>query len=629
MTLSKKEKQELEAQREEKIVSQADALAKIIDKHKNNPTELHNTLSQNLKSYKADAIELALQRMKTYKLPKETTMVVEKLWHSRRIGEVKINRGLIGVGAKPGGITEGGLHRKKPKNEQDKNKLKQEKTVLLKNGGKDGGYQGEEVCEYLGTNLGTSIMGGRLSPKFRIHKKVQENKEYVASTFIADFKTADDGANMSKAKGFARFFTRQFAIANYDIHGGNLGTTTLPNGETYWTAIDDGRALCYKYLDVNQFKKFALSIFRNVYSKKMFHGKEFACELNTAANELDPEILRHIIKESMKNLKAAYGDDFLKHPHIKEQFKDRMGLTGKLTEQMIEDKIIENIEARKIQLKEMAKLEAKRVIKKATLENDTATLKYMNEHMPESISSFIEDAIKSKDIATLKYMNEHMPESISSFIKDSITSKGIPILKDTVDIKNVDPSPLKLAIDNDKEIAILMVKAGFTLREDEIKPALKGDKNNESDRLTKITKSQSIKQRLLHGNALTKNDQLRISIIGLAAAADKGAVDLSKKPSPLHLAIQTNQTDLALKLVNHGYKLKKSEIADYAAKNQEIKLGFLEKKLGYYSKKRVENLGKAIAEKLKASQETQPQAAIANISASGFKRWGASTKIRN
>lgn len=105
-------------------------------------------------------------------------------------------------------------------------------------------------------------------------------------------------------------------------------------------------------------------------------------------------------------------------------------------------------------------------------------------------------------------------------------------------------SLLKSCMVND-QLAATMMKEGFTLSKEEIPEKYKDQ-------------------------YLTVNDNLRIAIATKANQLDK--LDLSKKQSPLALAIKMGQTGLAEALKDKGYKLKKTELMMRKMKNAYKKM---------------------------------------------------------
>ena len=698
--LSAKEREDLEKERANLIDQQKHKLMAIIKDNQNDPDKLYKDISQNLKEYKPDALELALNEMQQDKkgsFYEEATIAVKKLWHTKMIGGVKLNRSMLAAGNKPGGITEGGLFTKESKSLTDKNLLKQSKVILLKKGSN----QGEEVCEYLATNLANSMMGSQLSPKFRLHKD-EQGEIKAASTFIKGFETLSsiekDSKKMEQAEGFARYFAVNAMLSDPDYHDQNAGITTLKNGKSYLTRIDHGKAFVFIGGDIGNKvedlkKKMINDIYHNgkytEFYEKRLYSPNFANELKEAANDINEGVFRHVIQSSMKNLREAYGEDFLEKDGIAQEIKNRFGLDKevKLNEKLVEDIIVNKSLSIKKQLEEMAaRYGAYQEIEASIVKNDLPGLKALEDKSPGSLDVFIEKSIKTNNLDALQKLAKQAPENFNAFINKRMSSRNdeadlvqylvtnvpesldavigeaikesaasspknlnkklIEYLvedlpgscdhfiskaieeKDIVSLKHLQekgaigsfleetihkgdkkllgdlnklfpeaiesfsrsqvsrinesdsPEPLELlkklehlkeskingdsllkhALKEKKMAAIKMIKSGFTLAENEVTP----------EQRKTILESNSLRQSIFGGKHYTPNDKLREAIIGSATKEAAERVDLSKKPSPLFLAMQTGQHDLALELAGSGQTLKRSELALYASEQGKV-----------------------------------------------------------
>lgn len=490
MPLNNRKRAQLEQEREREIQQQLSVLKEIIHAKKDNPQALHDAINNNLKSYKSDALELAYNYMRENNYDHESAIVVGKLFHTRMIGEVKIDRDLHYEGRKESGSTTGGRYKKNAKNDQDINELKQDKTILLKQAQPEDG-KGEEICEYLGSNLAIAMMGSKLSPKIRLHKRGDEN--HIASTFIKGFKTFADKVSSKGATGFGRFLAREYIIGNIDLNLGNVGITDI-DGKRHWTGIDDGFAFCYsKKANLEQtIGRLQLSS-EDVYHPDLFKGAEFACDLNNAVKDVDLDIMRHIIKESMKNLKIAYGEHFLEDEKISQTLCQRMGLKPPLTEKIIEENIIQNIKDRTAELQKHASKTAALAIDEALKTNDTKSMKYLAKHMPElriENMSALKYYISKSDIdSTIKLVksgfkiNENeivATRSRENSVFDRLWQKNDTendqlrkaIIGDKV-VRNIDlktkPSLLYLAIETgQQELAVALINKGYQLKSSEL-----------------------------------------------------------------------------------------------------------------------------------------------------------------
>lgn len=801
--LDKDKKKRLQDLRDQKVQEQAKKLFEIVEENKDNPFKLNEFFRENSKKYKSDAMEIVLNKMREGKdlFPSKSRKIVANAWHSRRIGGVKENRALDAHGEKTSGVTPGGTFKKQKRPDKPENLLSQDKIILRKKGAKSGGFEGEEVCEYLGTNLSTPIMGGDLSPKFRIHTYETDGKKEVAvaSTFIKDFTVLADNPDKSKAKGFGRVFARQAMIGNYDYHKENTGITTLKDGSKHFTSIDDGRALSYNievdwnggYFEDLGKPQTALEFqegMKEMYPEE-FEGKEFVHELNQAVDSMDEDVFRHIIKESFINIKKAYGENFLENENIKKEFQSRMGIQGELTEDIIENKIIENMNSRRDQLIDIVQISAMKIVEQAVVSDDNKAIEdvkkdldpkmlkrlesfedslrdnkvneffhessrngdaasleykkikglkykeiskiiYANNYKklnkidmdnPEYLIPNIKDAIKNKDYKALeildkntskaldivmnnaiktkdnealKFLNHKAPNAayrslkaaiierntdvvrlitknienvhykgdvayslandyiknndIESFefLKENIAysttnSRKTDIDKGVIDshinraiISNIEAgskdfikeliikspetfdSSVKQAIDRgssraikklnsdhpkyivkffkeekDYQVLVDMVKLNPAMKIEGMSPLKWSVKEKRGDLAIKMAaEGMSLAKgeintdakreifnstNILNRGKFTENDKLRMAVISNLDKSEQGKMDLSKKPSPLHLAIETGQIDLAVQLIDSGCVLKKSEIIKH--KNKEQKLGFIDK----------------------------------------------------
>lgn len=133
---------------------------------------------------------------------------------------------------------------------------------------------------------------------------------------------------------------------------------------------------------------------------------------------------------------------------------------------------------------------------------------------------------------------KRFPETFKTMLVDSNTRQVIKKYKLT-GLEVSGESLLKSCIHNDQLTAIMM-KDGFTLSDKETQNKYKGQE-------------------------LTVNDHLRIAIATKAEKLDD--LDLSKKQSPLALAREMGQKDLAGALKDQGFKLKKTELMARKMKN--------------------------------------------------------------
>lgn len=129
---------------------------------------------------------------------------MENVWIERKIGKPKENRPKEKVEEKTEGLTEGGIYQKKFKGAIDEdNILKLRKKIMVKNAPDYEGFEGGEVCEYIGSNLANLYLP-KESAKFRLHIDTDDQKKTrkvaVASTFIDNFQTVHNDLDEQEKK---------------------------------------------------------------------------------------------------------------------------------------------------------------------------------------------------------------------------------------------------------------------------------------------------------------------------------------------------------------------------------------------------------------------------------------------
>ena len=83
MVLTPAEREALEAERAKLIDQQKHELMEIIQANQLDPSKLHAIISQDLKKYKPDALELAFNEMQANDSPRQAIIAVKKLWHTK------------------------------------------------------------------------------------------------------------------------------------------------------------------------------------------------------------------------------------------------------------------------------------------------------------------------------------------------------------------------------------------------------------------------------------------------------------------------------------------------------------------------------------------------------------------
>lgn len=474
--LSTQENFQLRETRSVIVKEQVKTLLRMSYAHKDNIPAFNKKLAEykspDNRTFKAESISLAIEYMEKNpnRFSPELREALNDFLIEKNIGMVK-TRPLVKIAEKEEGISKGRLVNKLPKNETDTNTLKHLTRRMQKGDADD---PGEIICEVIGTNLFNSILGDN-SPKLRLYKD-EEGNITIVSKFIDNFQTLEDTEEVEEkiknAKGFAKFFAANVLFADYDIHQNNAGLRIAADGSYHWARIDNGRALSY-FIDNNYKRRrltdlpngqtaegFINSMIRAGYPEELFNGLDFICELNQLSSSIDEKKLRKIIKFSLRNLKEAYGDNFLDLDLVKSEFKARMHIdkSVQLTEQLLEDQILENINRLKANLKKISQEQFASAIQKMAEDTDAitqngkidykeilGTLKTSNK-LPQSLDLFMKNAIEHNDIEGVIYLqkaNEYLGYS-------RINIDG--------------SSPLEYALKMEKNgLSVKMIKEGFTL----------------------------------------------------------------------------------------------------------------------------------------------------------------------
>ena len=170
---------------------------------------------------------------------------------------------------------------------------------------------------------------------------------------------------------------------------------------------------------------------------------------------------------------------------------------------------------------------------------------------------------------------------------DKLYSPKLPVVKSYIDNNDLEEfikclsgnksffiegmSALKYAIKEGKiEFACEMVKLGFTLDKSEV------DVKKAKDILIA---NKNIFSRMRGDSSLTKNDMLRMVVVSNIQKSEYKDKWLASKASPLKIAIETKQFDLAKKIIESGGVLKSSELKEYGKENID-KRSFMDKVLG-------------------------------------------------
>lgn len=204
-------------------------------------------------------------------------------------------------------------------------------------------------------------------------------------------------------------------------------------------------------------------------------------------------------------------------------------------------------------------------------------LKSLSDSVKSKINSLENVAEKLEAVKKVEKFfpeGELMKSTLDDILKNNLTEKNIEALIERVDmgilVSNISEQPiktikdfekkfleksekslLKTALDsNSPESVIRLVKNGFKLTEEEKTAARAED----------ILNSNSFIFRMF-GYGPTKNDELRMVV--MSNAKENKDINLSNKPSPLYLAIETKQPELAMALIGMGLELKREELIEY------------------------------------------------------------------
>lgn len=427
-------------ERLEVVKNQAEVVLKFINDNQDKaPKELaENILAIQFaegRSLKPDAIKITIDlinrefqgdKEKLKKISSALNIVLD----TRNVGKNKKSQNFAVYGNKGEGLTDGAILKKSGK----------DKKIMAKNAPDFEGLKGGEVCEYISTNIANIFMPGN-TPKFRLHVGDGETTPKVASTFISKFQTVYDyfdsklldynPQHLKGTKGLATLAGTAYLTGHYDFHGGNVGVRKNERGEKEFALIDFGRGLSYNRED--RFKingtietlkspqtidRFIDNMKRggNAYcDERSFKGAVFACELANFAASIDSERVKNVVKLSIINLTAAYGDNFLDDSEISKELKKRMQITeSPITEAILTNKITENIKNCKEQLQQKASEELALAKNEAEKNKDYETLGYI------ALNDSANEVVQKKALENYKKVTEELIKQRSYLQKAKI-----------------------------------------------------------------------------------------------------------------------------------------------------------------------------------------------------------------
>lgn len=218
--------------------------------------------------------------------------------------------------------------------------------------------KGEDVSEMLGTNLSHLYLDSeRESPKIRI--LLENDKTSIVSKGLKNYKDYYEyqseierdrrfGREVKDPyiSGFGKCFATSHLVADPDMNATNIGFITEGKNKIF-ARIDFGKALSYQEIVTSeQFENHLISLPPKAYSKRMFQGIDFAGEIESTISKFDKSDVEEVIGFTIKNLREAYGENFLNDPEIRDPLKRRMGVSieEELTEELIKKRICNNMQ---------------------------------------------------------------------------------------------------------------------------------------------------------------------------------------------------------------------------------------------------------------------------------------------
>lgn len=228
--------------------------------------------------------------------------------------------------------------------------------------------KGEDVSEIIATNLSHLYLDSENeSPKIRL--LVERDKTSIVSKGIKDYKDyyqykteLERDRRLRREveepyiSGFGKCFATSYLLADPDMNGTNIGVVTTDKAKIF-ARIDFGKSLSYDSISSPEiFANDLLNRPPKVYDKKQFQGLEFAGEIESTIAKFDQSNTEEVISFTMKNLREAYGEDFLSNPEISEPLKRRMRFSPEeeLTEESIKERICQNMQNSCVNLRNMA-----------------------------------------------------------------------------------------------------------------------------------------------------------------------------------------------------------------------------------------------------------------------------------
>jgi ankyrin repeat protein len=480
---------------------------------------------------------------------------------------------------------------KKTKDKESNNTQKFKNTWIEKVVGAGDEDPSEQICEYLASNM-MKLHRYENSPRFRLYSN--DNQVTGASKFIHNFESFHDKSPADKqrlqkeGKGFASLLSSSILSGNYDLHSDNIGSRTDANGQIHWAGIDHGRGLSYNMaIDFNGDKipapggpqtaaKFIEGMDKSVYNEELFQGFGFACELVHEVDNINLDRMKKVIQGSIKNLRQAYGEDFLENQDIENLLREKMGISRptELSIQIIEDTIMNNMERLQGELQEIAQQAFIKAIEKEAPKSLSQIMEALDPR-PENMDLFMAYAEHIKDEKAIEYLQSQNVNSTTLKWKEedinALDAEGRT--KASIAIGNGDLEEVNRLIEVGADLNIPDNNSQWT----PLHYAVICWQQETIDALIKARVNLDLQDNQgkspLHHAVENENAEAMEALVKGGANLD--IQDNEEKKTSLHYAITSENIDAVRSLVDAGASLEVLDINEmsplqYAENNEEI-----------------------------------------------------------
>lgn len=598
--------------RDDIVKTQAEIMLALIEQNKNK-LNLKAIILEHVfpegRSLKPDAIKLAIDHLKEEQYSPSIIKIADEIFIEQRIGKVK-HKELEEVVKKEVGESLGKIVKKPLKSShimQKSGRLQDDLDVNDKPIKKTFDTSAEDAFEYISSQAANLIMPDK-SPKVRLHKD-KHGKVTLLSKFLDDFKPAgtvsDDGkditldkeyiTNIKNPRELGRFFAANMLLGERDQNPGNIDPKLrrIDFGQSAFFAKTGGETFT-----ASEYKEYIEFNFLKMFPDVDFLGPEFAQGILDVTQSYDINQYRQTIRLSLKNLAETHGENFFNTSEFKEVARSRLGIppSTKLTPKLLEDAFMFHQNNTKYSLEERAhsqlrthKLlvelgaaEALSPIEATTPQKENISANHQILDGPTLVKKYLDELEKIFNDPNRANVEKNATR-IAQIKALQVGSEDHKVAKETHDEPKIEGiSLLKYArLTGRDKLAVEMSKVGFKVNKSEL-PDLKTKEA--------ILVSNNLIRRVFKN--LTRNDKKREEVIGTRTVKDLEGqrIDLSKKPSPLYIAMQTGQLKLALEMIDQGFTLKQSEINKYAKEREtKIKQDVLST-LGFRKRKHSEEL---------------------------------------